>query len=61
MKMYVINLEDWKFGGDRSRIEIWTQNSLSGHGDFSSKFSKKSTGFKFWKRFGGALKDPNIW
>jgi len=29
MKMYVINLEDWKIGGDRSRNEIWTKNSLS--------------------------------
>jgi hypothetical protein len=38
----VINLEDWMFGGDWSRHEIWTKNSMSGHGDFSSKFRKKT-------------------
>jgi hypothetical protein len=38
MKMHVINLEDWKFGGDQSRNKIWTKNSLSRLGDFSSKF-----------------------
>jgi hypothetical protein len=43
MKMYVMHLEDWKFGGDRSRNEIWTKNSLSGHGDFSSKFRQKKS------------------
>jgi len=61
MKMYVIHVEDWKIGGDWSRNEIWTKNSLSGHGNFSYKFRKKNTGFKIWKRFDGGLKDPNIW
>jgi len=61
MKMYVINLEDWKFGGDWRRNEMWTKNSLSGHGDFSSKFRQKITGFEIWKRFGYGLKHSNIW
>jgi len=55
MKMYVINLEDWKFGGDWSRNEIWTKNSLSGHGDFSSKFRQKNHRFhdleEIWRQY----------
>jgi hypothetical protein len=37
------------------------KNSLSRHADVSPKFRQKITGFKIWKRFGGSLKDPNIW
>jgi hypothetical protein len=42
-------------------MKFGPKDSLSGHGDFSSKFSKKITDFKIWKRFGSGLKDPNIW
>jgi len=53
--MYMINLEDWKIGGDWSRNEIWTKNSLSGHGNFSSKFRQKYHRFRdleeSWWRF----------
>ena len=56
MNMYMINLENWKFGGDRSRNEIWTKNSLSGHGDFFSKIWQKNHRFQdleeIWWRFG---------
>ncbi len=47
-----------KFGRleDRSRNEIWTKNSLSGHGDFSSKFLQKNHKIQdleeIWQRFG---------
>jgi hypothetical protein len=28
---------------------------------FLPNLGKKITGFEIWKRFGGGLKDPNIW
>jgi hypothetical protein len=28
---------------------------------FFPNFYKKITGFEIWKRFGGGLKEPNIW
>jgi hypothetical protein len=28
---------------------------------FLPNLVKKITGFAIWKRFGGGLKDPNIW
>jgi hypothetical protein len=53
--MYVMNLEDWKFGRDWSRNEIWTKNSLSGHDDFYSKFCQKDHRLRdleeIWWRF----------
>ena len=61
MKMYMINLEDWKIGGDRSRNKIWTKKACPDMEAFLPNLSKKITGFEIWKRFGGGLKDPNIW
>ena len=61
MKMYVINLEDWKIGGDRSRNEIWTKTACLDMATFCPNFGKKITDFDIWKRFGSGLKDPNIW
>ena len=55
MKMHEKHLNIWIFGGDRSRNEIWTKNSLSGHGDFSSKFLQKNHRIRdleeIWRRF----------
>jgi len=28
---------------------------------FLPNLGEKITGFELWKRFGGSLKDPNIW
>ena len=60
MKMCVLNLGIWIFGGDQSRHEIWTKNSLSGHGDFFPNLDK-ITDFDIWKGFGRGLEHPNIW
>ena len=59
--MYAIYLNIWKIGGDWSRNEIWTKNSLSGCVDFFPNFDKKITDFNIWKGFGGGLEYPNIW
>ena len=61
MKMYVINLDDWKIGGDRSRNEIWTKTVCPDMATFLPNLGKKITDFEIWKRFGSGLKYPNIW
>jgi hypothetical protein len=61
MKMYMINLDNWKIGGDRSRNKISTKKAYPDMATFLPNLGKKITGFEIWKRFGGGLKDPNIW
>ena len=68
MNMYAIHLDFWIFGGRWSRNEIWTKNSLSGHGDFFPNLDKKSQVLRFgrdfegiWKGFGGDLEHPSSW
>ena len=61
MKMFVINLEDWKFCGDWSRNKIWTKMACPDMATFLQKLCKKITCLEIWKRFCGGLKHSNVW
>jgi hypothetical protein len=46
MKMYVINLEDCKIGGDQNRNEIWTKTACPNMWTFLPNLRKKNHRFR---------------
>ena len=56
MKMYVINLEDWKIDGDRSRNEIWTKTACPDMATFLPNLGKKSQISRFGRDLAAVCK-----
>jgi hypothetical protein len=61
MKVYVINLNIWIFGEIEVEMKFGQKTACQDMATFLPNLGKKITDFEIWKRFGGSLKDPNIW
>jgi hypothetical protein len=47
MTIYVINLEDWKIGGEQSRNKIWTKTACLDMATFLPNLGKKAQVLRF--------------